>query len=716
MTTLGKITAINLPEEPLTPQMCSKKRELVQRYKSFWEKTKYMKGWMKPIVEKNQVIDLLEEAAEIVIRIKAAIGKLNDHKNTLAPKKKVSKVNSSLGTAHEYLWNLELDLTDKNNEQFIHGIVHATFSNTGGYFYGLSRPILDDAIKQAHLIINQEREKRENELKNIYTSLLSQWKKTAHLFSSLFPDLETENPELWKDAQNHSEDRQLFRLHESISVLQSQLLDLEHIRQMNSAQQQHALEQDQNLTGDHASSQSNKMMVDDTVSSDSSNNSSAENQEKEETEKSPSMDDADAEDQKTNSINDQEIDQKSVESEPETNSTKPSDTSDSETESQPQSPSNRDQLRHSSACLLRVKNVADGVEGISSNIKELSELVRSLELPEHNSSDDEVEILNSELKKVEKLQSKTNGFTDGLERCLLELDSIVGSESARPKRKEQVVRIQNLMKDVDSISEKLRDLHGSIKKEYEEAKQRNAHLHPQKAEQTTNHSTNPLSRPSSSPPPHHQNQNQPIVANEQSSSSNESSNSASIVEIPVTKVIPEEPALTDPELLQLWKKLKLEPQFEVQPTREAYQIVAMIPGMNQKDVEISIDEKRNTLTIKGFRIPSEEELRVMRRQIREMDRRATFGRFYPRQEPEVLRLLRLGSGRFGSFSETYNLPKDCLPSKISASYDDGELIITLPRKPQLPVHKRPLRHSFNPYFPQNQDRSYGFLDDDDLWW
>eukprot|EP00697_Spironema_sp_BW2_P004671 gnl/Spiro4/16341_TR8769_c0_g1_i2.p1 gnl/Spiro4/16341_TR8769_c0_g1~~gnl/Spiro4/16341_TR8769_c0_g1_i2.p1 ORF type:complete len:154 (-),score=21.13 gnl/Spiro4/16341_TR8769_c0_g1_i2:55-516(-) len=149
-----------------------------------------------------------------------------------------------------------------------------------------------------------------------------------------------------------------------------------------------------------------------------------------------------------------------------------------------------------------------------------------------------------------------------------------------------------------------------------------------------------------------------------------------------------------------WMQLKLQPRMDVHTTADAYEVQSNIPGMDKKDINLQLNSDNMTLVVSGLRLPSPHEYAVMRRQLAK-------GRHLPQTasiEDEEELLLRLGAGRFGSFSTTFSLPNDVNVNGIVARYEAGVLRVVMPRI--RPVHPPRPRHQAFP----------GFLDDRDLWW
>jgi HSP20 family protein len=96
------------------------------------------------------------------------------------------------------------------------------------------------------------------------------------------------------------------------------------------------------------------------------------------------------------------------------------------------------------------------------------------------------------------------------------------------------------------------------------------------------------------------------------------------------------------------------PDFEVKETKDGYLIQADLPGVQMKDLEVSITGNR--LTVTGRR---EEEQR------REDDRYYVYERSY------------------GTFSRSFVLPEGCDVDQLKAKLDDGVLQMMVPKKAEV---------------------------------
>ena len=102
------------------------------------------------------------------------------------------------------------------------------------------------------------------------------------------------------------------------------------------------------------------------------------------------------------------------------------------------------------------------------------------------------------------------------------------------------------------------------------------------------------------------------------------------------------------------------PPCDVFEDRDAIRIVAEIPGVKSKDVEISLEN--NLLTIRGEK---KQENRDESGQVHRYER------------------------TYGVFERTFALPSTVNVDKIEARYDDGVLTVTLPKVEQ--AHPRQIK-------------------------
>jgi HSP20 family protein len=100
-------------------------------------------------------------------------------------------------------------------------------------------------------------------------------------------------------------------------------------------------------------------------------------------------------------------------------------------------------------------------------------------------------------------------------------------------------------------------------------------------------------------------------------------------------------------------KLAASPAVDIVEKDNAYQVTAELPGMDEKNIEVKLDN--GGLTIKGEKQEEKEEKK----------------KGYHLQER-----------RYGSFERYFTVPKDVDADKIEANFKKGVLTVTLPKKPE----------------------------------
>lgn len=98
----------------------------------------------------------------------------------------------------------------------------------------------------------------------------------------------------------------------------------------------------------------------------------------------------------------------------------------------------------------------------------------------------------------------------------------------------------------------------------------------------------------------------------------------------------------------------LSPDIDVRETAKTFEVVVDLPGVEEKDVEVTLAD--GLLTIKG-------EKKVAREEKEEG--------YYFRER------------NFGAFSRTIEVPFDAEPSQVTARFDKGVLTVTLPKPPEV---------------------------------
>jgi len=160
-----------------------------------------------------------------------------------------------------------------------------------------------------------------------------------------------------------------------------------------------------------------------------------------------------------------------------------------------------------------------------------------------------------------------------------------------------------------------------------------------------------------------------------------------------------------------WRSMKFEANFKINDLQDRYILSANIPRMKEEDIKITLGPNNETITISGYREPIGTELQQMRKQLTTERKRDIKGKYYPPHEDEVQHLLRLGAGRFGQFSETYQIDPDRVKvNEIQASYQGGVLQIVIPKKTNMNYLRQP-----QSFYGTKRPRNF-FMDNPDFFW
>lgn len=110
----------------------------------------------------------------------------------------------------------------------------------------------------------------------------------------------------------------------------------------------------------------------------------------------------------------------------------------------------------------------------------------------------------------------------------------------------------------------------------------------------------------------------------------------------------------------------LRPTLDLGATDKAYTVAVEVPGVNEKDVKVEI--ANDTLTIRGEKKQEKEE-----------------------KDKNYYRVER----SYGSFQRVLSLPEDADQEGVSATFKNGVLTVTMPRKatPQANVRRIEIQHA-----------------------
>jgi HSP20 family protein len=105
-----------------------------------------------------------------------------------------------------------------------------------------------------------------------------------------------------------------------------------------------------------------------------------------------------------------------------------------------------------------------------------------------------------------------------------------------------------------------------------------------------------------------------------------------------------------------WNLSSRLPEVNIRETEKDFRMEMAVPGMQKKDFQIHVEN--NVLTISSEKQEESTEKKEN----------------YTRREFS-----------YNSFSRSFNLPDNCLADKIDARYENGLLMITLPKKEVTPA-------------------------------
>jgi HSP20 family protein len=107
-----------------------------------------------------------------------------------------------------------------------------------------------------------------------------------------------------------------------------------------------------------------------------------------------------------------------------------------------------------------------------------------------------------------------------------------------------------------------------------------------------------------------------------------------------------------------WHRAEFWPRVDVSETDKEMRVTAELPGVDQKDVEVTLSGDQ--LTIKGEKKAETEEKKEEK------------GRAFHRVERS-----------YGSFQRSMRIPYEVDPEKVEAAFKDGILTLTLPKPPEV---------------------------------
>merc|ERR1712019_226790 len=279
---------------------------------------------------------------------------------------------------------------------------------------------------------------------------------------------------------------------------------------------------------------------------------------------------------------------------------------------------------------------------------------------------------------VDAAQKKARHLGEDLLEDLLALDKLSGLITEdRDRRKAAIAGIDALLEDVDASKALLAKLQRQLQSEVELAKNR------QRESEAETEKSNAREMEDTVCPPHH---------SRDSSTAGHAS--------PRHRGTEEQQQLPAPDGA-MWNSVKRPVEFQARQARSNYTLLAALPGLNTEGLEIELNDDQSVLTIKGLCLPTTRQAEQMQKKLlMQLQRLARSSPQRFRQISTKLDKLAVeaytdfGEGRFGTFSETFRLPLDVDAERMRASFENGVLRITLPRRILHEARPMTARHPF----------------------
>jgi len=129
---------------------------------------------------------------------------------------------------------------------------------------------------------------------------------------------------------------------------------------------------------------------------------------------------------------------------------------------------------------------------------------------------------------------------------------------------------------------------------------------------------------------------------------------------------------------KFWEQLELPAQFDTSEEVGCYTLSCQAPGLQAQDVAVEVSPDSTRLLISGMHLPSEAELEKMQERIVDYCWQRGHSSLDSRTAQQLYASRVHGS--FGSFSKTFQLPRDVDVSRIETSCTQGILRVKLPKQ------------------------------------
>lgn len=136
-----------------------------------------------------------------------------------------------------------------------------------------------------------------------------------------------------------------------------------------------------------------------------------------------------------------------------------------------------------------------------------------------------------------------------------------------------------------------------------------------------------------------------------------------------TRTYPEVPVPTR----SFWEQMELPLDFRCSEESACYALSCRAPGLRTQDVQLNLSSDSNRLIVSGLHLPTSAAVREMQSRITE--------HCVSTLDPEHIQGLyaNMGAGKFGSFSQAFQIPRDVDVARIEAFCERGFLHVKLPK-------------------------------------
>lgn len=281
------------------------------------------------------------------------------------------------------------------------------------------------------------------------------------------------------------------------------------------------------------------------------------------------------------------------------------------------------------------------------------------------------------LRAVVEVEKQARNFGEDLLEDLLSLDQLSNLfPEDKSARKAEISRIDSLLEIVDATKAKLASHRRAVESKLEASTPAS-----QTSTSATDSDTDEIVGSTDDAKPTTDRGEHAVADQEQMRDARETTMSES-----AARAADQLPSFTPQEALvapaeEVWRRVPLRLQFRSREAMDGYVLEARAPGLDEKSFELVLGDHGSTLTVEGALVPTTSETAQMQQVIA-----ARYPHIATRPSAALNKLfLELGSGTFGSFSQTFELPEDTDVEGINVSFDNGVLRIVIPR-----AHRRRL--------------------------